>query len=162
MFLSVLALIFLANCGDDNGGDKPIAAPSLIGSWKMEKIMFETETQKSEVALPSTYAVNISILEDGNYTYQDNGTEKKQTWKYDDVTKRLTVKNDDGSESSFDVTLSDDGASWSYKAMQIDLAKELSGDERATVDFLTLVSIMQEKPLSGNTLKVFFVMKKNS
>lgn len=124
--------------------------------------MFETETQKSEVALPSTYAVNISILEDGTYTYQDNGTEKKQTWKYDDVAKRLTVKNDDGSESSFDVTLSDDGASWSYKAMQIDLAKELSGDERATVDFLTLVSIMQEKPLSGNTLKVFFVMKKTS
>lgn len=37
MFLSVLALIFLANCGDDNGGDKPIAAPSLIGKWKWKR-----------------------------------------------------------------------------------------------------------------------------
>jgi hypothetical protein len=159
MLSLLFALLFFAHCGND---DEPLAGASLVGKWKMERIKFETESGKSELSLPTTYAVSLTISEDGTYTIVENGQEKKQTWSFDNGAQKLTVKNEDQSESTFDVTQSTDGLSWSYLATQIDLTKTLSTTDRQTVDFMTLVTLSQGKTMEGaKNLKIFFVMKKN-
>jgi hypothetical protein len=160
VFLTAVLFTFGCNDGTEN---TPSAASSLVGKWKLQKIIFEADLFKVETPLPGSYQVLLTISEDGTYTYAENGQEKKQTWLFKDDSKTLVIKNEDQTESQFDVSLEEDGTGWSYMAYQIDLTKSpLPAGDNDIVDFATLIGLANGKNLpEAKLLKVFFVMKKN-
>lgn len=159
MLVIFFCSLFALSCKEDI--DTPLPGATLVGEWKMEKIIFETDISTSELALPASYPVTCSIAADGNYSFVDNGQVKTHTWRYQEDTKTLLIRQDDQTEVPFSVVFSEDGLSWSYVAYQLDLTTALSPDEAQVKDFILLVGLSKGESLTeAKVLTVNFVMTK--
>lgn len=121
----------------------------LVGAWKLDKVIYQTDRSSMESPLPGSYDVRFTLTADGTCTFQENGTTATKTWSVEEVTPRLVLHQRGLPDLTFNLSVEGNG-SWSYQIASIDLKqKKHTRQEDEVLDYATTVALANNMSLEG-------------
>lgn len=157
--MKILAIALLALFCHDSDPDLSLAA-KLVGSWKLNEVVFESDGMRMISPIPKSYQVLLELKSDGVCTYLEKEVLQQAEWKL--VGTTLLVSQSGRPIAELLISFQDKDNSWTYLATRLDLVKDSNlPANHSLLDFVHTVALANQKQLTGvSYLDVYFRMTK--
>lgn len=154
-----LAIALLALLCRDADTEQPLAA-KLIGTWKLNEVVFESDGLSMTSPIPKSYQVSLELKSDGGCAYFEKEVLQQAEWKL--VGTTLVVTQSGKNLAELPVTFQEEDNSWAYLATRLDLSNAKNqAEDYPLIDFAHTVALANQKELAGVPyLNVYFRMTK--